>query len=621
MPSISNSFNRNFPLRKIFLRNFKSVKDSEVTISPLTVVVGANSSGKSTLLQSILSISQAIGKDLNGLAYPLNGEKIRLGTFAETKSFFARDSNESLQIGFELETTYASHRSSHDISQIVPRSARTEFKYRVRFKFDLMKSGSEASGTAQIGHISIDSERERGAGSGVPNHLMKVDLNFDANQDAVDARGENFIQCSGNVYNSVDNKTYSVAAANFSGLIPTNMYEKGDNATSTAEEIFSVVTEIFADELKREEKRLESSQMSDQELLELEISVVEIVTPIYGDLEMNSSLEFDEDGETNWTNQLDANKSFETEIKKINQEKKNNLVTLVAKSNIERLAKELDRSSGIPFLEKGPVFLPIQEEVASYSHDLSALSRQLFRFNVNYLAPVRLTPEVNYDPSSGRPDVGPTGEYTAYVLHTRGTQTQGCPLPDGSRGLVSLNFAVNRWLEFFGLASGAKTIDNGKLGIGLRLNLLNGGHEVDLTSVGVGVSQVLPVLVSCLMAKKGTILLIEQPELHLHPKLQMDLADFLIACCKFGKQIIVTTHSEHVVNRIRRRIAEGDDGELEDLVGILFVEQSNGVTQYRSPSINKFGGLGSDWPDGFLDAGAGEMENLLGAGLAKRKKK
>ena len=116
------------------------------------------------------------------------------------------------------------------------------------------------------------------------------------------------------------------------------------------------------------------------------------------------------------------------------------------------------------------------------------------------------------------------------------------------------------------------------------------------------------------------MILLEQPELHLHPKLQMDLADFLIACCKSGRQIIVETHSEHMVSRIRRRIAESTNPELEDLVGILFAEQKNGVTEYRSPSINKFGGLGSDWPDGFLDVGAGEMENLLVAGLAKRKK-
>ena len=617
MPSNLIPSNRKFPLRKIFLRNFKSVKDSDVTISPLTVVVGANSSGKSTLLQSILSISQAIGKDLNGLAYPLNGEKILLGTFAETKSFFARDSNELMQIGFELETTYVSFRNFHGGRQRTMRAARARSRYRGKFKFDLIKSGSEESGTAQIGHISIESEREHETGS----NFMKADLNFDPNPEIDDQQRAPLIFCSGNVYNSVINKTYSVDAATFKGVIPTTMYERGDQATFSAEEIFNVVTEVFADELKKEEKRLESSQLSDQELLELETSVVEIVSPIYEDLEENSSLEPDEDDETTWMSRLDAIKSFENEIKKLSGEKKSKLVTLVAKSNVERLANELDRSSGLPFLRKELCFRPILEEVANTSSDLSHIAKQLFRFNTNYLAPIRLTPKVNYEPSSGRPDVGSTGEYTAYVLHTRGKQYSTFPLPNGSRESVSLNVAVNRWLEFFGLASGAKTIDNGKLGIGLRLNLLNGGYEVDLTSVGVGVSQVLPVLVSCLMAKSDTILLIEQPELHLHPKLQMDLADFLIACCKFGTQIIIETHSEHIVNRIRRRIAEGDDRELEDLVGILFVEQSNGVTQYRSPSINKFGGLGSDWPDGFLDVGAGEMENLLGAGLAKRNKK
>ena len=619
MPSTSIPFNRKFPLRKIFLRNFKSVEDSEVTISPLTVVVGANSSGKSTLLQSILSISQAISKDLNGLAYPLNGEKIRLGTFAETKSFFARDSNESIQIGFEIETTYVSHRSWDRGRQRITRSGGVRSKYRAKFKFDLRRSSSEDSGTAQVGRISIESNREDETGSRVPHHAMKVDLNFDPNLENYDQLGDNFNHCSGNVYTSTKNKTYSVGAARFSGLIPTTVFEEGDNAMFTAEQIFKAVTEVFADELKKEKKRIEGSPLSDQELSEVEKSAVYVVGPIYEVLVGNYFPELDENEEVVWGYQ-DDDKSLGTEIKQLKPEEKRKLVALVASSNIERLAKELDRSSGLPFLEGGLAFRQISEEVSDSLDDLAHITKRLFRSKTNYLAPFRLTPKVNYDPSSGRPDVGPTGEYTAYVLHSRGNQNSTFPLPNGSRESLSLNEAVNHWLESFGLASGVKTIDNGRLGIGLRLNLLNGGHEVDLTSVGVGVSQVLPVLVSCLMAKNGTVLLIEEPELHLHPKLQMDLADFLIACCKAGRQIIIETHSEHVVNRIRRRIAEGDDRELNDLIGILFVEQSNGVTQYRSPSINKFGGLGSDWPDGFLDVGAGEMENLLGAGLAKRKK-
>jgi predicted ATPase len=317
----------------------------------------------------------------------------------------------------------------------------------------------------------------------------------------------------------------------------------------------------------------------------------------------------------------DGDLGFYTEVQKLNPEQKRKLAALVANSNVDQIAQALDRTVGYPFVVGGLAFRHIRGEVNHTFSDLASLAKQVFRHRITYMGPIRLTPKVNYDPSSGRPDVGPSGEFTAYVLHAMGDQTFFLPLPDGSRERVSLNQAVNLWLEFFGLARGAKTTDNGRLGIGLRLKLLNGGNEVDLTSVGVGVSQVLPVIVSCLVARKGTVLLLEQPELHLHPKLQMDLADFLIACCKSGRQIIVETHSEHIVSRIRRRIAESTDSELEDLVGILFAEQRNGVTEYRSPSINKFGGLGSDWPDGFLDVGAGEMENLLGAGLAKRKKK
>lgn len=628
MPSISIEVIRQYPLRKIFLRNFKSVKEAEVAISPLTVVVGANSSGKSTLLQSIVSLAQAMSKDLHGTAYPLNGEKIRLGTFDETKSFFSRDEDEPMQIGFEIESELVSHfgrsgllqrRAPLDESEL-PR--RETLKYRATISFDLIKSGSEDSGTAQVSHISIKSQRESENLSLFPQHQMKVELNFSPDSHTDNDRRRSFDNdCSGTVYDSVSNKTYSVSRAGFTGLIPTAMWEKGDTATFTAESAVKAVTEVLKDELKEVGKHLKVRPLSDQELLEVEESGVAIICNIETDMvESQIGSYFNEDGETVY-NYEDDEKSLATEIKKLKTVEKNRLATLVLSSNTERIAIEISRqSSNIPFLV-GESFKVIGQDVLRSIDDLSTLTNRLFRFKTTYMGPVRLSPKVNYDPSSGRPDVGPAGEFTAYVLHANGKKKLRFPLPNGTREIVTLSKAVNLWLEFFGLAGGAKTSDNGKLGIGLRLNLLNGGNEVDLTSVGVGVSQVLPVVVSCLMAKEGTLMLLEQPELHLHPKLQMALADFLLACCKSGKQIIIETHSEHIINRLRRRIAENDNGELEKLVGILFVEQKNGVSQYRSPSINKFGGLGSDWPDGFLDIGAGEMENLLGAGLAKRKKK
>jgi predicted ATPase len=613
MPSISIPVNRSFPLKKIFLRNFKSVKDAEVPISPLTVVVGANSSGKSTLLQSVLSLSQAMSKELNGTIYPLNGEIIRLGSFAEARSFFAESSDAAIRIGFELETEYLSGR----------RSSREGFRvdYRIKTEFEIVSSGSENSGTAQVSRILIDSKGDDNT-PGDSSFLMNANLVFNSdilNRDGRRSRASS--ECTGTVNDLSNNKIYSVDFSKFSGLMPASLWERKDTAVLLADQIIKAVEEFLARELKNERGKLKNLLMSGQELKSFEDNAVEIVCRIFEDLVNNNYSGFDDDEEEIVFYSFDESLTFEHGVQKLSPQQKKILANLVAISSRDQIVSALERASSLPFKTGERTARQIGGGIGVSLEDISQIVRNFARNKIKYLGPIRLVPKVNYDPSSGRPDVGSSGEFTAYVLHVLGQEKFQLPLPSGVREYVSLNEAVNLWLDSFGLASNAKTAENGRLGIGLRLNLLSGGNEVDLTSVGVGVSQVLPVIVSCLIAKKGTVLLLEQPELHLHPKLQMDLADFLIACSKSGRQIIVETHSEHMVSRIRRRIAESTGSELEDLVGILFAEQKNGVTQYRSPSINKFGGLGSDWPDGFLDVGAGEMENLLVAGLAKRKKK
>lgn len=174
-----------------------------------------------------------MSKDLHGTAYPLNGEKIRLGTFDETKSFFSRDEDEPMQIGFEIESELVSHfgrsrllqrRAPLDESEQPRREA---LKYRATISFDLIKSGSEDSGTAQVSHISIESQRESESLSLFPQHQMKVELNFSPDSHPENDQRRSFSNdCSGTVYDSVSNKTYSVSRAGFTGLIPTAMWEK-----------------------------------------------------------------------------------------------------------------------------------------------------------------------------------------------------------------------------------------------------------------------------------------------------------------------------------------------------------------------------------------------------------
>ena len=98
------------PLAEIRLENFKSVTDATVELRPLSVVVGRNSSGKSTLLQSVLALAQAVRNKSNSSQFPLNGEYVRLGTFGEVLSFQNSDADPAISIGFSIAANLRSNR-------------------------------------------------------------------------------------------------------------------------------------------------------------------------------------------------------------------------------------------------------------------------------------------------------------------------------------------------------------------------------------------------------------------------------------------------------------------------------------------------------------------------------
>jgi len=254
-----------------------------------------------------------------------------------------------------------------------------------------------------------------------------------------------------------------------------------------------------------------------------------------------------------------------------------------------------------------------------------AVAQRFFSNRVEYLGPLREAPHALYDPGPTQTDLGPTGKFAAAVLHAQAESRIVMPtIPDSQTGrqpqMVPLGEALNNWLRWFGLADEASSEDLGRLGIGLSVTPSALGRPVDLTSVGVGVSQVLPVVILCLLAKPGTLIILEQPELHLHPKLQQDLADFLLACVETGRQLVIETHSEHLVNRLRRRVAADDTDRTRNLVKLVFAESSEGITTYRESKINPYGGLDDDWPDGFLDLGARESRALIKESATKRRR-
>ena len=148
-----------------------------------------------------------------------------------------------------------------------------------------------------------------------------------------------------------------------------------------------------------------------------------------------------------------------------------------------------------------------------------------------------------------------------------------------------------------------------------RLVITKEGVEASLIDVGVGISQVLPVVVACLNNVK-TLISLEQPELHIHPAVQVGLGDLFINCITqnsdlpdFAPSLLIETHSEHLMLRLLRRIRERHYDEIppgslgldpRDL-SVNYISNNSGKTVFENLEIDEDGDFSNNWPDGFFD--------------------
>ncbi|MCL3781386.1 hypothetical protein EMN47_13430 [Prolixibacteraceae bacterium JC049] len=142
-------------------------------------------------------------------------------------------------------------------------------------------------------------------------------------------------------------------------------------------------------------------------------------------------------------------------------------------------------------------------------------------------------------------------------------------LKDNSR----IKTSVNNWLEKFNLAVDVEEFKEVIHHLKVKQNNLN----LDITDVGFGISQILPVIIQGFLSPSNSTTIIEQPEIHLHPKIQAELADLFIDIVKKSskdKKIIIETHSEYLLKRLRRRISEGVISPKD--VAICLFNPSNG---------------------------------------------
>ncbi|MBN1593121.1 MAG: AAA family ATPase [Candidatus Coatesbacteria bacterium] len=239
-----------------------------------------------------------------------------------------------------------------------------------------------------------------------------------------------------------------------------------------------------------------------------------------------------------------------------------------------------------------------------------------------YLGPLREPPQRSYPHRAGPfKDLGTAGEKAAQILNLEHDRTiDYLPAIDGQIEQVRLCDAVDDAFRRLGLA---ENIDVRSLASTVYEVVLPLGPDkkkwITISDVGFGISQLFPIIVMSFVSPDDSILIFEQPEIHLHPKLQAGLADFLLTVALAGKRVLLETHSDHFINRLRRRIAEDPSDELKDKVNILFISppQDGEGARIDQLKVDRYGII-ENWPPDFLPEASDEAERIIRAGFTKR---
>ena len=268
--------------------------------------------------------------------------------------------------------------------------------------------------------------------------------------------------------------------------------------------------------------------------------------------------------------------------------------------------------------------------------------------NIHYLGPLRELPKRLYLWAGDAPeDIGQRGENTvAAILSGKNSTTytyKYASMPNSPKmHLLSFDELIAHSLYKLGLIHefSVEAIAKGRKEheVFIRINRLS--PKVKISDVGFGISQALPIIVQAFYAVDNSTIIMEQPEIHLHPKVQADIADVFIDALHIEKvqrlnnfnppskrlqnlgkrknlQFIIESHSEHLLTRLQRRIAEEKIKSEE--VAIYFVDNKEGKATIEELRINEYGEI-QNWPENFFGDEMGDLAAQALAAIERRQR-
>ena len=627
---------------KVF--NFKSIREeTELDLGPLTIFAGANSSGKSTFIQSVLLVAQTLSHKVGSRSVVLNGALTSLGQFDDLKSnggesdqitikctcrplpnqdaviarrsqfaprgsiYYGSRSNQLQEITCEISFDADPSNSQRDLFQIQPRLFATQLSCVSR----------DEDNTDQKADISIHhstkaiSEIEGADGASEIDDQLRASLAYAVELD------------EGSM---ADVKEDFRSAKPIGCMLQHFLPERIVYVIDTIEENANAITMALQDSGRR--------SIGLRRNMRREIHLSEKIIAVLREV-LEGAIDFDQAFMDNYQQEPPFGSeretlSFQRWYERLHRLSiKDRLKVQQALREREDLFDRIHAAIKESAAEKSEAHAFVPSRPPWLIAEATWYLDNFFASSLKYLGPLRDAPKPLYPlaPAADPHDVGLRGEHTASILELHKNKKIRYipsanfkdPVIDRKTVTRTLEAAVIDWLQYLGVASSVQSRDQGKLGHELKVGLSNSDSTHDLTHVGVGVSQVLPILVMCLLADTDSTLVFEQPELHLHPKVQTLLGDFFLSMALCNKQCIVETHSEYFIDCLRFRIAAASpEKELNSQAKIYFVEKPSQSSSFQEVMINEYGAI-ADWPEGFFDQSQQQAEEILGAAAMKRK--
>lgn len=546
-------------LKSFEVENYKSLRRSgEIGFGGIVVILGPNSSGKTNLLESLLLMEQSM--DENGLNLTLNGKNLKLGEYRDI--VHRQDTAEDI--------TY-------------------------RFNFNHVESGSESEKPLNC-PICGKGYKEEGW---YTKHIENKHEVFWEYTDGEISAYEDFPPAD----------PYAEFSFSYDPVSKSNSLKRVE--LGYPEEIGALYLKSIALNISDEEVRFEVADLHGDILLELQISQDEIDNLT---LDNFSKIEPLVD---QLLSKFTKNSSYYGRARYFNnQPHVADQVIPTAKLHKEEISsvlngykdKEKVGNSKIQGGEQEELARGVINRLGSVS-DISLNRVYQIKYtlsNMSHVGPLRRNPQRIYFGSGG----------STQEQFSKGVNIEERIFRDTQAGTTPILSKTNDWLKETGFDC---ELEVQEVGVGdiYQLKVIEDGISVNVADSGFGLSQTLPILVECISMglKKDSknqnskrrlrhqtvdqyLTLIEEPEIHLNPRIESAMADFFIDINESGIGLFLETHSEHILNRIQRRVADGRI-DNKDSVSVYFVTKEGVESEVQNIEMDENGAF-EQWPEGFF---------------------